>query len=177
MPSFALRSARSTGRASSRTPGRRSGTRDPQHSVVSRPSPRQPPRARRTRGSRRGGSRERVPDRRLEPDALLFPVDGAREGCDDLSLTVDHERLGKARHAVPVDGVAGAVVDQREGELVAPRESAGVGTKVLGVEPDDHETAITVLLPHLLEIWRLLLARAAPRRPDVQHDRLAAEGG
>ena len=84
------------------------------------------------------------------------------------SLAVDHERLRESGHAVAVDRVAWPVVDERERELVAAARS---GVRLHGSPSRrarrrrrlDREFAA-----NLLEVRRLLLARHAPRRPDVR---------
>ena len=91
-----------------------------------------------------------------------------------LPLGGDHERLRQPAQA-PLAVHRAGVVDDGEIQPVSLRERAGVADVVLAVDADDVElTAVAVR--ELRQHRRLVLARAAPRRPEVQHHRLAAGG-
>jgi hypothetical protein len=120
---------------------------------------------------------ERLLDRAPEPSLILLPVDRADEHFHDPALAVDHERLREAGNAVRRRRVAGPVEDEREAEVEALGERARVATEVLRIETDDDEPAVAMLTPEPLQDGRFLLARDAPRRLEVQHDRPPTERG
>src|SRR5439155_8044682 len=94
---------------------------------------------------------------------------------DDPPSPVDEERLGKAGHAVCAPHLARAVVDERVRQLELLAELARIAVEVLRVDADHDDALRPPVLPCRLEIGRLLLARHAPRRPEVHDDGLAAE--
>ena len=129
------------------------------------------------RGSERASRRlERAVDGGAQPRAILVRVDGADERLDDLPLAVEDEGLRESRsrrslRACPRarrrrPGTSGRTARMK---LRASRR------KSFASRPTTTSPPRSVLPPDLLEERRLLLARDAPRRPDVEHDRLAPE--
>ena len=91
---------------------------------------------------------------------------------DEPAVRPDEERLGEREEAVVVEQVSRAVVHERIRDLVAAGEAAGVRLEVVRVDADHHDSLRPPLPPGSLEPRRFLLAREAPRGPEVQHDRL-----
>src|SRR3954470_2086666 len=56
-------------------------------------------------------------------------------------------------------------------------EAARVGSEVVVVDAEERDATAAVAPPVTLEHGRLALARFAPRRPEVQHDRPPPERG
>ena len=88
------------------------------------------------------------------------------------------EELGRQReHPVGPQDVAGAIEADRVVELVAVGVRADVGRRrLLDADADDREPPVAVLRVERAQDRRLLLARRAPRRPEVEPHDLAAEG-
>ncbi len=97
----------------------------------------------------------------------------AREPLDGAALAVDHERLGEAGDAEAVLLLALAVVRLRVVEAEALREGAGVVDHVVRVDADEHHAVLLLLGRHGGEQRRLVLARVAPRGPEVDDHDLA----
>ena len=66
-------------------------------------------------------------------------------------------------------------MDERVRDPELGREALRVADEVLGVDPDEDHVLAAPLPVRGLEAGHLLLARVAPRRPEVDHDRLAAQ--
>ena len=119
---------------------------------------------------------ERLVDGVAQPCLILVRVDRADDRVDDASLPIDHERLGIPGHAVALRDLAFSVEYERERR---DRSAARTGARPSG-GPSSRarrttSAAVAVLAPDLLEVRRLVLARRAPRRPEVDDDGLAAE--
>ena len=69
------------------------------------------------------------------------------------------------------------VVDDGVRDPVATHEPPGVLPEVVHVDAEHHEPLVTVALVGLLQHGCLVAARDAPRRPEVDDDRLAAQVG
>src|SRR4051794_12298160 len=96
--------------------------------------------------------------------------------ADEPTAAVDEERLRDTGEAPVVPGRRGRVDERiREPELL--REVPRVAGDVVHVDAEHHDAPARKLLRPALERRRLLLARVAPRRPEVDDDRLAAQRG
>jgi hypothetical protein len=95
--------------------------------------------------------------------------------ADEPSFPVDEERLGESGDAVGVLRFARPVVDEWVRDPVGVCKAARVPREVLRVDADNDDAALSPLLPGRLEQRRLALAGHTPRRPEVEHNRLAAE--
>ena len=132
------------------------------------------------RGPRPSSRRPRVgrdgAEHRFDQGRRPGLVDRAVEHELDHAVRVDEE-LGRQReHPVRPQDVPGAVEADRVVELVAVGVRADVGRRrLLDADADDREAAVAVLRVERAQDRRLLLARRAPRRPEVEPDDLAAE--
>ena len=82
---------------------------------------------------------------------------------------------GSAGRAVAADGRALAVVDVRVGDAEALEELARVTAEVLHIDADEDDVPVLPALRAFLKQRHLVPARTAPGRPEVEHDRLAAQ--
>jgi hypothetical protein len=106
----------------------------------------------------------RVPDARV---ASAFP------GVDDSSSSIDEDEMRLVRRPEPAGACPVRVLDRLPRPVVALDERAGVVWRVRDVDPDVGD--LRVALDVLGVGDRLALAGASPGRPDVDHDRAAAE--
>jgi hypothetical protein len=105
------------------------------------------------------------------------PKAGAATARQQRTSAAKRALTGETGHPVAGENRAGAVVHDREGQLVPIDEAARVTAEVLCVDPEHDEPPIPVRLPDPLEERCLLLARDAPRGPEVHDDGLALELG
>ena len=103
--------------------------------------------------------------------------DRAGEVRDDPPLPVEDVRLRHLGDPVAAGHVARAVLEHRERQRVRAHEATRVGGEVVVVDAEEDDAAAAVARPVTLEHGGLALARFAPRRPEVQHDRLSPVGG
>src|SRR5262249_32704231 len=167
-----LRSAPSTGRASSCRSGTSPRPRARRESGAARSRP--PGRPAPARGPRRAEA-SRL-EGALDPGGQLCLADLALDPLtDEAAVAPDEVRLREAGDAVLRQHIARTVVHVRVGELEPAQELARVAREVLRVDPHDDHTVAAEVAPGRLESRRLVLARCAPRSPEVEHDDLAAE--
>ncbi len=94
---------------------------------------------------------------------------------DEAAPAVDEVGLGHAGQPVLVADHAGAVLHRLIRDAVMRQERARVARHVVVVDTDEDDALRAVLPRRLLEHLRFALARHAPRRPEVDDDRLAAQ--
>src|SRR5581483_7022740 len=83
--------------------------------------------------------------------------------------------LGEAGHAPAADRRAVAVCEVLVADAVPLDELLAVGAEVVRVDAEEDDAPAVPLAVRGLEPRRLGLARDAPRRPEVDDDRLAAQ--
>src|SRR5205823_2829318 len=148
-----------------RTPGTSLRPRAPPASDAAR-SPAPPePRAARQRAQPRAGSRC------CDLPQVARQVFLDDELADDLAAPRDEEDPRDRQPAPLREHLPVAVVHARIGDPVLALPVPRVGGVVLRVDADEGD-AIAVLLERRLQALRLVDARDAPRRPEVEHERL-----
>ena len=103
--------------------------------------------------------------------------DRAGEMRDDPPLPVEDVRLRYLRDPVAAGHRTRPVLEHRKGQLVRAHEAASIAVEVVEVDAEEDDAASAIARPVTLEHGGLALARLAPRRPEVQHDRLAPVRG
>ena len=103
--------------------------------------------------------------------------DRAAEVRDHSPLPVEDVRLRHLGNPVAAGHVARAVLEHGERQCVRAHEATRVGAEVVVVDAEEDDATAAVGRPVTLEHGGLALARFAPRRPEVQHDRLSSVGG
>ena len=120
---------------------------------------------------------DRLRDRAPELAGEAWIRERAAEVRDDPSLPVENVRLRHLGDPVAAGDVARAVREHRERQRVRAHEAPRVGVEVVVVDAEEDDAPAAVARPVTLEHGCLALARIAPRRPEVQHDRLPPVGG
>ena len=100
----------------------------------------------------------------------LCARDWSGEVSDDAALRVEPVGLGNAGQAVAAVGRTGVVVQRGVADVVMAEKRARVGGQILDVDAEEDDLA-GMCTRSRVEAWRLLLARATPACPEVQHDR------
>ena len=104
-------------------------------------------------------------------------VDRAGHLRPDQPVNVDEELRRQREDPVLAEDVPRTVEADRVAELVSVGVRLDVGRRrLLDADPDDRQTAIPILGGETAQDRRLLLARRAPGREEVEPDDLAAEG-
>src|SRR4029450_9386606 len=101
---------------------------------------------------------------------------GLQPLADELAIPRDEEGLRDALDAVVRQRVARPVVHERIAHPVLLRKPPSFAANVVDVHPEDDETLAAIAVPDMLEHRRLLLARDAPRGPEVEDDRATSVG-
>src|ERR1700682_3698497 len=118
---------------------------------------------------------QRLLDFDLEHGVDVVGCDRADHLVDDGAFAPDHEGL---RHAIdtPFDRGAAVAIDADDAEriVVAAEEAPGVVGCILVIDADELQPFV---LTELGQKRRLLVARHAPRGPDIDHADLALEHG
>ena len=119
------------------------------------------------------GHSQRLGDRGLERAFQIIRRDRSDQLVGDLAVAADHERLGHAVDA-PLDRstAVGVGAVRHERIAVAAEEAPRIVGLVLVVDAGDADARVG---GELDEQRRLVVARHAPRRPDVEHGHLALE--
>src|SRR6478736_3181629 len=126
---------------------------------------------------RTAASRRRLRDRVPELAGEAWIRERAAEVRDDPPPPVENVRLRHLGDPVAARDVARAVREHRERQRVRTHEAPRVGVEVVVVDTEEDDAPAAVARPVTLEHGCLALARIAPRRPEVQHDRLPPVGG
>jgi hypothetical protein len=95
--------------------------------------------------------------------------------ADDVPAPVEEPRLREAGAAVVGKRRAAPVSHDRVRDAVPLGEPPRVAAEVLRVDTEDDETVGAIALRGRLEQPCFLLARDAPRRPEVEDDRMPAQ--
>ena len=101
-------------------------------------------------------------------------VDGTGGDGGDDAVGVDEVGGGKAEDGVGLVDVVVGVDEEGVGEVELGREAVDLCGRFLLVDPQNDDF-IGKFLADRLEVGGFNAAGAAPRRPEIEHDRLAAQ--
>src|SRR2546423_505298 len=105
-----------------------------------------------------------------------IPVGGGHQLFPDDAISADDERLRITRDIVRLSDLRLGIVENLEGETILPGKGGDVclGAGVVDANRHDLQALRSVIFVQRLDARHLHAARQAPRRPDVDHEDLAA---